>query len=238
MKKILLASVAAVAFCAPAFAADMPVKAPVYKAAPAPVFSWTGCYVGANIGGGWARDRYFDDLGGGHTFVGEPKSSGVVGGGQLGCDYQTGPWVFGVEGMFDWSGISGSTFDPLLPALIEHDKIKWFGTATARVGYAVDRSLIYIKGGGAWVNTHSFDNDSSVFDNTRTAAGWTIGGGWEYAFAPNWSMKIEYDHMDLGLKHGLFNPGTPESWQQTVDVVLVGFNYRFSTGKGPVVAKY
>src|SRR5215218_6002110 len=106
MKKLLAASVALSGLLgSPVLAADLPAKAPVYKAAvAAPLFTWTGCYLGANVGGGWARKRIVDQ---------EPEpeligvdgdrhnSSGVVGGGQIGCDYQMNNWVFGIQGMFD-----------------------------------------------------------------------------------------------------------------------------------------
>src|SRR5713226_3547401 len=104
MKKILLAGIAAAALCgAPVLAADMPTKGPVYKATPAPVVSWTGCYIGGNLGGGWGR--------GGWDNVGAPFArttpDGFVRGGQVGCDYQFGSLVVGVRGLFDWSNLKG-----------------------------------------------------------------------------------------------------------------------------------
>src|ERR1051326_1864264 len=93
-----------------AVAADMPVRGPVYKAAPAVVgFSWTGCYLGGNVGGLWVDSDWTTPGGGdsgGHT------ASGVTAGGQIGCNYQTGPWVFGVEGMFNWADVDGSHVSP------------------------------------------------------------------------------------------------------------------------------
>src|ERR1700730_7990862 len=104
MKKILVAGVATAALCSTsAFAADMPVKA-APMAAPA-AFSWTGCYLGGNVGGAWGRDSDWEfELGG---TGGHPKYSGAIGGGQIGCDYQNGPWVVGLAGMFDWSDLKG-----------------------------------------------------------------------------------------------------------------------------------
>jgi outer membrane immunogenic protein len=235
MKKILLASVAVIAFCAPAFAADMPVKSPY-----APAFSWTGCYVGGNLGGGWAHDQWQN------RGLGEPQaaphSDGFVGGGQIGCDYQTGAWVFGVEGMFDWTDLKGSAIDPFALNVLEHDNFKWFGTITGRVGYAVDRTLFYAKGGAAWANAQHVLTGGTSGTLPQTARGWVVGGGVEWAFAPQWSVKIEYDHIDLNQKTGQFSPADSELFSfsgQRVDTVLVGLNYRFGTGgKAPVVAKY
>jgi outer membrane immunogenic protein len=246
MKKILVAGIAAAALCgAPALAADMPVKAPVYKAAPAPMFSWTGCYVGGNIGGGWARNTWNLVSAGGLDDEAAPHSHGLLGGGQVGCDYQAGAWVFGVEGMFDWSDLRGSALDPLAAGVIENDKFKWLGTATGRVGYAFDRTLFYAKGGAAWVNgRHFFTGPAGTTGTlTQTTDGWVVGGGVEWSFAPQWSVKVEYDHIDLSRKNGLFSPNDSEIFGfrgQKIDAVTVGLNYRFGDpwGKGPVSAKY
>jgi outer membrane immunogenic protein len=242
MKKILVVGIAAAAFCgAPALAADMPVKAPVYKAAPAPVFSWTGCYVGGNVGGGWGKDKWTENDG---TNLGAPHYSGWAGGGQIGCDWQSGAWVFGVAGMLDWADLTGHAVDPDgAPTTTAHTQAKWFGTTTARLGYAVDRSLVYVDGGAAWMNTKRFlDFNGSVVGVTTsdTKSGWALGVGWEYAFAPNWSWKIEYNHLDFG-RETFFVTVTPlvVTSPTRIDTILVGLNYRFgSGGKGPVVAKY
>jgi outer membrane immunogenic protein len=215
----------------------MPVKSPY-----APAFSWTGCYLGGNLGGGWAHDQWQNRGPGGPLPQAAPHSDGFVGGGQVGCDYQTGPWVFGVEGMFDWTDLKGSGIDPLATTVIEHDKFKWFGTVTGRVGYAVDRTLFYVKGGGAWANTQHFLTGSTSGTLTQTNGGWVVGGGVEWAFAPQWSVKIEYDHIDLNQRTDRFSPADSELFSFSggrIDTVLVGLNYRFGTGgKAPVVAKY
>jgi outer membrane immunogenic protein len=98
MKKLLVAGIAAAAFYgAPALAADLPVKAPARAyVAPAPLFSWTGCYIGGNIGVGWKALRSSDPDG---DVEADKTFSGFVGGGQVGCDYQSGPWAVGIQGM-------------------------------------------------------------------------------------------------------------------------------------------
>lgn len=244
MKKILLAGIAAAALsCAPAFAADMPVKGPVYKAAP--VLSWTGCYLGANIGGGWGRERWTFPVTGGNS-AGNPDPDGWLGGGQVGCDYQTGAWVIGVEGMFDWGRLKGSAHDPSgAPTTSANTKNDRVDTATARLGYAFGQALIYVDGGAAWVHNKRFFTAAGALippevDNTKS--GWTVGAGLEYMFAPNWSWKIDYNHFDFGTNTGLLLPGGGApgvSAKQHIDTVLVGINFRFgSVGKSPVVAKY
>jgi outer membrane immunogenic protein len=239
VKKILVAGVAAAAFCsAPAIAADMPMKA-APMAAPA-AFSWTGCYLGGNVGGAWGRDSDWEfELGG---TGGHPKYSGAIGGGQIGCDYQNGPWVVGLAGMFDWTDLKGHDLDPANPADNSNTKVHSLATATARIGYAVDRSLLYIDGGAAWTSSKRFFTDATgalagPIANTEKA-GWVAGIGWEYAFAPNWSWKVEYDHIAIGNATPDPAGGDPSRVHQHIDMVLFGLNYRFSTGKAPVVAKY
>ena len=227
---LLLASVS-VGAVQSAVAADLPARGPVYKAAPAPMaFSWTGCYVGGNVGGVWIDNDWTTAGGvgaGGHT------ASGVTAGGQVGCNYQTGPWVFGVEGMFNWADVDGSHVSPA--GLAQSTNTNWLANATARVGYAFDRSLLYVKGGGAWIDqSNSATVGGVLFDSgDHTRSGWTVGAGWEYAFAPNWSAKIEYNYMDFGNKSPSFCSGaacTTFNIDQTAQVALFGVNYRFSSG--------
>lgn len=144
-------------------AADIPVRAPVRAPAaiPVPIFSWTGCYIGGHVGGGWALKDWTDNIGGtSHT------ADGVIAGGQVGCDYQTGQWVFGAEGQFSWANLEGQSVNPAFPTETERSKIDFIGTVTGRLGYAVDRALFYVKGGGAWVNER--------FDITDTAVGGAV----------------------------------------------------------------
>src|SRR6266536_3436233 len=174
MKKILLAGVAGIALVAgaPAHAADLrarrpPPPPPPPVVAPVPVFSWTGCYIGANIGGAWAHKDFsvngFDD--------GSHSASGIAGGGQIGCDYQfASNWLIGIQGMFDGADLTG---DHSFGDETFHTKVRWFGTVTGRLGFLVTPSfLIYGKGGVAFVGDHhSFTEDSSFAstgDFTRT----------------------------------------------------------------------
>lgn len=241
MNRLFLAAVAAVLCGSPAVAADMPVKAPAYRAPAA--FSWTGCYLGGHVGFGWgvarAQAAEFADS----------QPAGFVGGGQVGCDYQASNWVFGVDGSFSGSGMRDQqtqTF-PGIPFTLTDtftNKVDWFASATARVGYAWDRWLVYGRGGAAWVRNKS--NDAfTVFIATGnesgavTRTGWTAGGGVEYALARNWSFLVEYDFYGFGTKSvtltGCSGPGcgNPASetfpLQQNFSVVKAGLNFRFGS---------
>ncbi len=165
MNKLMLGviAVATVVAAAPAVAADL--RAPVYKSAPPPppVFSWTGCYLGGNVGGAWAYKSVSDPLGTYTPFIpgqdlGDHYAAGFVGGGQVGCDYQVGSWVIGAQGMFNWADLSGDNLQH--NALVfNQTSIPWVTTATGRLGYTgTPNLLIYVKGGGAWVR----DNYSST----------------------------------------------------------------------------
>ena len=261
MKKLLLgsAALAVLAICGPAWAADMPRKAPAATPAvapAAPAVTWTGCYVGGNMGGGWALKDWanpstdlVDDGGPGDR--GTAALGGFVGGGQIGCDYQfAGSWVVGIQGMFDGADLKGDIFDSVDSNLDLTTRIDWFATVTGRLGYAlIPTGLLYVKGGVAWVRDRHAVLDQSLgvtverADSTRT--GWTAGVGFEYMFLPNWSAFVEYDYMGFGTKTVPFtapDSSFSESWdiRQNVQAVLVGLNFRFNFGKAPaaVVAKY
>jgi outer membrane immunogenic protein len=237
MKKLLVAGIAVGAFCvAPALAADLPTKGPVYKAA-APYDPWTGCYIGGNIGGSWAKKRIVDQEPGFEDRLRDDHTgSGFVGGGQIGCDYQVNNWVFGIQGLFDGADITGTHFDFANPPVLTwHSKNSWFGTLTGRIGYTVQpMALLYAKAGGAWVRDHNLltfaGGTQSTPDTTMT--GWTVGTGFEYKFAPNWSAFVEYNYVGLSIKNR--EPFTQTNGQvfpydvhNNLQTILVGLNYRF-----------
>ncbi len=227
-------------------AADLPLKAPVK--APPPVLSWTGCYVGANIGGGWADKDYTDPLAvPPDNILGSHTATGVVGGGQVGCDYQVGSWVFGARGTVDAANLKATH---LALGDFYSTSIPWFATATARVGYTVlPNLLLFGQGGFAWVRDHETKVDlvtgllEGTADVTRT--GWTLGAGAEYLITANWSVFAQYNYMDFGTNRTIYT--TPEippalfplDIRQRMQTVLLGVNFRFNPfGPGPVIAKY
>jgi outer membrane immunogenic protein len=223
MKRMLLTSAAAVlAVGAQAHAADLPV--PSLPPAAPPVFSWTGVYVGVN--GGWADGisswtnncpgcQSLQTSGGpspGMTFPGGTSGkfnvSGYIAGGTLGANYQIGPWVYGVEGDFDWTHLTGNTGSTcgglslaLSPPTGCETESDWLATLRGRVGYAFpglggDNVLIYGTAGGAFARIKTGLIPPSTFDSS-TVAGWAVGAGVEVAFAPNWTAKVEYLFVDL-----------------------------------------
>jgi outer membrane immunogenic protein len=247
MQKLLLACVVVCGFAAPAVAADIPV-APYRPVLLRPLYSWTGCYLGVNIGGGAAPQTFTDTAG---TFgvtgadLGNHTARGVVGGGQLGCDYQVGPFVLGLQGLFDLSGMKASNTQPI-NQFWNHSFVQTVATAAARIGYTLTPTmLIYVKAGGAWA--HGLYNVSTppgaippdyiLALGSRTAGGWIAGVGLEWAFGGgNWSAFLEYDHMGFSSSRVSYTStviaGTtfPFEVAQSVNLVLVGINYRFNGG--------
>ena len=239
--RVALAAISLAALAGSAFAADLSARAPApYQPPPAPppVFSWTGCYVGANIGGGWAS-KSSNDVSGFVTGVpgadlSSHTASGVIGGGQVGCDYQSGIWVVGLQGMFEGSGMEGSNTDPS-GLFVVNSQLPWLATVTGRVGVtAAPTVLLYAKGGGAWVrDQHSVTTGgTTVATADNTPSGWTVGGGVEWAFAGNWSAFAEYNYFDFGTPGVTFTAADgvttfPINIKQNINSFLVGINYRF-----------
>src|SRR5437763_9627083 len=155
MRKLLIAGSSVIArLGGPAGAADLARPAPVYAVPPgvAAVFTWTGCYVGGNVGGVWANTGWTDTALGD---FGSNTASGALGGAQAGCNYQVGAWVFGIQGDYDWTNINGNGANGIPAAaalgLTDHAQLKSLASVTGRVGFALDRFLGYVRGGGAWV---------------------------------------------------------------------------------------
>jgi outer membrane immunogenic protein len=262
MKRAVISGLGILALAAvPAMAADIPVKAPVVAPVMAPItYNWTGFYIGGNVGGGWTRPEYLNTAN--TTFFGDVagppafghNASGFIGGGQIGYNWQAGAFVFGVEAMFDWSDIKGSV-NPLrggLPPLGQDDifetRIRSLFLGTARIGYAMNNWLLYAKGGYAGgdvrvsvVDTLGANQGSGSASSWRN--GWTVGGGVEYGFTPNWTAAIEYNYVRLDSgTYELAGTAAPLLYTfnvSTRDTHLVTgrLNYKFDWG-GPVVARY
>ena len=245
LKGLASAAAATVIFATGALAADLPVRAP----APAPVFvspvyNWQGFYVGGNVGYGFANGdvvglRTFP----GNVFVlplqGSVDSSGIFGGLQAGYNMQFGSWVAGVEIDAQLSGMSASATGTLVSTKAN---VNWFGTLRGRLGYAIASNvLIYGTAGGALTDTsYKFTAPAPMLMNrSNTRAGWTAGGGMEYAVNNNWSVKAEYLYVHTG-KHRVVNTAATFSTfeTQSFHAVRLGVNYRFGGPAGAVVAKY
>lgn len=235
MKKFLLGATALVALAGPAAAADLPArtytKAPAYTA-PEAVYNWTGFYIGGHIGGAFGDGG----LGG--------SDGRFMGGVQGGADYQFAPnWVIGVEAQYSWMDNSGgSTVFPL--GTVASTGNDGLGSVTGRIGYTWGPALLYAKGGYAWRDGNninvSFAGVPQPFATSGNSKdGYTVGGGLEYMFAPNWSAKVEYQYYNFG--NTTFTAGPVDivgaSFRNDEHTVKAGLNYRFGWG-GPAVAKY
>jgi outer membrane immunogenic protein len=198
-----------------AHAADLPrsYKAPAYVA---PVFAnWTGFYLGLNAGYGFGKSDW--DVTGVST---DPK--GFVGGVTIGYNFQTGLWLWGIEGDFDYSGMKGS--QDCFGGSCE-TKNSWLGTARGRFGYAGwNNWLPYLTGGAAFGDVKA---TSPFGDASKTKVGWTAGAGVEYAMWSNWSVKAEYLYVDLGSLDCPSCTPVGETVNFKSNVVRAGVNYRF-----------
>jgi outer membrane immunogenic protein len=247
MKRFLLGSVGLAAMIAgPAMAADMPLKAPP----PVAIFSWTGCYVGAHVGGKSGRVSPITagaNTGGvapGTATSGSITMSGALGGGQIGCNYQVGTWVFGIEGDGSVVQSDGQRIETNFPGFRVQTTEHWLATARGRLGYAQDKWLLYVTGGGAWAElqtTNYAPVGGLAAIQKNTLSGWTVGVGAEYALGYGWSIKGEYLYMEFGSST-FFTPTTPVALTEfnvklRQSVARFGMNYKCDWA-GPVVAKY
>jgi outer membrane immunogenic protein len=270
MKKLLITAAALVAFagCSSAWSADLSPPPVAFKAPPpAPWYDWTGFYIGGNGGYSWGRAA---------TTTTPPTAgfsdtldvNGGLGGGQIGYNWQFNHnWIVGLEADFQGTGQTGSGPLPTLvtaagPAILAlpittttgtiSEKLPWFGTARARLGFEpADRLMIYGTGGLAYgeVDTNTSVTATTGFAglppiatvttyaNARnTQVGWAAGGGAEYAFAPKWSVKVEYLYIDLGSFTNTLT-GYSSNTHFTDNIVRAGINYNFSWN-APVVTRY
>jgi len=242
----------------PAMAADMAVKArPQPVPAPVAVYNWTGCYIGGNVGGADARIRERSTSVAGVALdsdFGRSSDTGLIGGGQIGCDYQfANSFVVGVQGMFDFTDLNSHQTLPAFPTFFSETRTRDVFTVTGRVGYLFTPAVLaYVKGGGAWarIDTTHFGTVPAPTFVSETALrqdrqGWTIGGGLEWMVAGGWSVFGEYNFMDFGTETVNFinGPGTVGApsvvrTRYEIQQALFGVNYKFNLGGGPVAARY
>ena len=247
MKRFVISAAVAMSLATPALAADMAVKAPP---APLPViYDWSGFYIGAN--GGWGQSHSCLDF---VTAVGTVASgcgdrSGGVVGGQIGYRWQTNQFVFGLEAQGDWANLRNTRVSLLNPTLSTTAKTDGIGLFTGQIGWAWNASLLYVKGGAAVTSNQLdvFDNITGLglFSASNTRWGGTVGVGYEYGFAPNWSVGVEYDHLWMGNANNSFSVADPrlaavlnDRISQDVDMVTVRVNYRFGGYGGGYAPRY
>jgi outer membrane immunogenic protein len=253
---IAAASLLALSIATGASAADLPRKsvAPVFAQVPA--FSWTGFYVGLNAGYGWGdfkRDAAANPIG--FTAAGAAainafasrttSADGFVGGGQIGYNYQFGSVVLGLEADIQFADIKKSIGPNQIVGLAagnfltSSSKLEWFGTVRPRLGFAFDRFLVYATGGLAYgsvkvSDSYAFLGGPALASSSDTRFGYVLGGGVEYAFTNNLTLRAEYLYIDLGKKGyaspnvvGFANTDIQHSNKTTLNVVRAAVNYKF-----------
>lgn len=252
-------------------AAVLPTKAPVKaRVARSGPVNWTGFYAGGFFGADYGTtDVRFPGAANDGAKI---WTFGPIGGVQAGYNYQVTQWVFGVEGEIGAAAVKGTRtcgtgtgIDPVTHLLIPGafspasfactTKSNWVATATARVGYAYERTLYYVKGGAAFTeasvsagcvtnapggsppcNNVAGTAVNSFATSSSSRTGWTIGYGAEFDLGKNWSARAEYDYIDFGRKTSVAGDGTVISDHPTTSQAKIGLNYRFTPG--PVVARY
>lgn len=233
---------------APALAADMAVKAP--PPAPLPVmYDWSGFYIGAD--GGWVQRRNCWDFVtlGGLVAACNDRSGGLIGG-QIGYRWQASQFVFGLEAQGDWTDLKTTRTTFFDPTLSIRTKTDGLGLFTGQIGWAAwNAALLYIKGGAAVTG-----NSLTIFDTATgvglagtntTRWGGTVGVGFEYGIAPNWSVGAEYDHLFMGNTSSTYTATDPrllgtlnDHVKQDLDMVTLRVNYRFGGFVAPMTGRY
>jgi outer membrane immunogenic protein len=254
-----------------ASAADLPLKArplPVVAA-----YNWTGCYIGANVGGKWARTGDVVNIPATAASpastldLGRDTSDTFIGGGQVGCNWQTGKVVFGIEGDADaqrWrrTQVLAGVLPPLfVPGDIFQLTSTWQASIRGRIGYAWDRTLLYATGGVAFTDVNAFTNwiptgifPGTITSQTKTLVGATVGAGVEYAFTDNFTVGVEGRYtwygsqtFNAGLLSTAFVPGilapggfffAPTTRSVNVETAEVMLKANWKFNSGPVVARY
>jgi outer membrane immunogenic protein len=225
----------------PAPAADIVTRRPAPATVTAPAFNWTGFYVGLNAGYGWAEQDL--TLNGAAAATFSARADGFVGGGQAGYNWQFSNVVFGIEADIQWANLDGDSNGGFLIGatpfgVVGAHTTDWFGTVRGRLGLTWGNWLGYITGGWAYGGTNG---DAVVTgpgvvlvtsDGRSRTDGWTIGGGIESMFAPNWSARLEYLFIRFPGETATFLTGggavvTASTNDFDAHVVRVGINYHF-----------
>lgn len=267
IRKVLMSTVAMIAISGTAFAADLPSRRapPVFVPPPIPVFSWTGFYIGGQVGYGFGRDNstlYATALPGFPVPIDLGHPNGIIGGGHIGYNFSTqslplfgsvlggftgAGGVIGIEGDVDGSDYH-STFNPGF-GFVETDRTEIQGSVRGRLGVAVDRALFYATGGAAFADLrHTYTNTTAtggIDSFSRARIGYTVGGGIEYAITTQFSLRAEYRYTEFArysevLANSFPPPNGSVSASHKIEQqrVQVGFSYKFDTPVAPVVARY
>jgi outer membrane immunogenic protein len=262
-RKLLLSTVAVTAMVGSAYAADLPSRRappPMAYAPPVPIFTWTGLYVGINAGAAFRGNSNIvypsSAFGGAVPLPGlstnTSNNARFIGGGQVGYNWQINQFVLGVE--TDFQGLTRAN-NNLYGGYGSNGGAGYLGTVRGRLGVAMDRFLVYGTGGFAYGNTNSNNTVIGLnnfgapayftnYSNNNIRVGYAVGAGVEYAFTPNWSVKVEYLFADLGRNNRTYlAPGGLSGFtvnnREQDHIIRAGLNYRFGwAGPGPVLARY
>jgi outer membrane immunogenic protein len=259
MKKIVLGAVSALLFTSSSFAADLAYKAPPMAAPIATAYSWTGFYIGGHVGYGWGHITS-DAFSAAGVFLDNTTNNptGAFGGGQIGYNWQVSPnWLIGVEADGSVSDIHGTSVNCTATGCGSGlTKTDDFGTVRGRIGYVVNNVLLYGTGGWAWSHSNTDrtitcvvggggvcpggPSPSPLTGRIASASGnqngWTAGAGVEWQFAPRWTAKVEYQHLQFDNVTRDFNyAGFPAAFRHfasnsSTDTVRFGVNYLFNFG--------
>jgi len=242
MKKILLAGAFA-ALATSAVAADLPSRrAPVaYAPVAAPIFTWAGLYVGADVGYAWGKDAQKQHNPAGALIESHStKTKGLLGGLYAGYNWQSGAFVYGLEGDVELSNVRGTFVYANGDSTKQSVGVQ--GSVRGRLGYAIDRTLLYVTGGVAIADQkHRVELANGTFESaSKVRAGWTLGAGVEYAISNNWIARAEYRYTDFGKNSqtlAVTAPGFSFKNHDTDHAVRLGVSYKFG-GPSAIVAKY
>ena len=251
MNKLLIGIGISALLAAPALAADLPARMPVKAppAAAAAAYNWSGFYIGAHCGGAWGRTKHTGDDGAYDEAGAESYSlspDGLICGGQIGFNVQQGSWLWGVEAQGGYLGAKETILELASPDNINEVKYSGYAALTGRLGIVNNNWLFYGKGGAAFarIRNHAGDLDdatgaidpSDAVNVSKWRFGWAAGGGIEWGFAPNWSVRAEYLFMHFGSHSAINSGGDTYTFRNQVHTATVGLNYRW--GATPVAARY
>lgn len=243
MKRMLFAGALALSAAAPAFAADLPAGPPppqapaAYIPAPAPIYNWSGIYIGVNGGYAFGNSNWNATPGFGTGVVGTGNFNidGALAGGTLGANFQSGQFVFGVEADGDWTDIKGTTSNGDCAAGSCQTSNDWLATVRGRVGYAFDRVLLYATGGGAAGDVKATVSSPGVptISTDSTEFGWTAGAGVEVGLTENITAKAEYLYVDLSngslsCSAAVCGAAVTVPVQFDASIIRAGLNFKFS----------
>lgn len=190
----------------------------------ASTYNWSGAYIGAHLGGGWSHiDWTYVNFG----TTADHNGDGVLGGVQVGYNFQNGAFVYGLEADISAAGVNGSAHCPS-PVWSCESKANMLGSVRGRLGWAMDKVLFYGTGGlGYGTLDIRTVNSGNAFGTKKTRVGWTAGAGVEYAFNQHWTVKAEYKYFDLGSSDYAVDGGEPVRAKTRIHTGIIGVNYKF-----------